>query len=171
MVIERLVRAAAQRPALTVLLALLGAALGGAWFSALPRDVFPDLSAPVFNVIVQNPALSAEELETAVVVPLEAACGGLSGVRRVRSTSQSGVAQLTLEFEADADWFRCRQLVAERLTAVADQLPAGTGAPLLSSLTGRLNEIIEVTLDADPGAADLMTLRDLADFDVRNRLH
>jgi len=37
-------------------------------------------------------------------------------------------------------------------------------------VTERLNEIIEITLDADPGAADLMTLRDLADFDVRNRL-
>ncbi|HEX5010131.1 MAG TPA: efflux RND transporter permease subunit [Planctomycetota bacterium] len=170
MSIEGLVRGASRRPTLTILLALLGAALGGAWLAALPRDVFPDLSAPVFNVIVQNPALSAEELETGVVIPLEAACGGLAGVRRVRSTSQPGVAQLTLEFEADADWFRCRQLVAERLTAVADQLPAGTGAPLLSSLTGRLNEIIEVTLDADPGAADLMTLRDLADFEVRNRL-
>ena len=128
MSIEGFVRGASRRPTLTILLALLGAAVGGAWLAALPRDVFPDLSAPVFNVIVQNPALSAEELETGVVIPLEAACGGLAGVRRVRSTSQPGVAQLTLEFEADADWFRCRQLVAERLTAVADQLPAGTGA-------------------------------------------
>ena len=41
---------------------------------------------------------------------------------------------------------------------------------MLSSLTGRLNEIFEFTLEAEPGAADLMTLRDLAEFDVRNRL-
>jgi heavy metal efflux system protein len=170
MSLDAFVRGACRRPSLTLLLALLGCGLGGAWLAALPRDVFPDLSAPVFNVIVQNPALSAEELETAVVVPLEAACGGLPEVRRVRSTSQSGVAQLTLEFESDADWFRSRQLVAERLASVAGQLPPGTGAPLLSSLTGRLNEILEVTLDSDPGAFDLMTLRDFAEFDVRNRL-
>src|SRR5262249_17504709 len=42
--------------------------------------------------------------------------------------------------------------------------------PLLSSLTGRLNEIFEFTLEAAPGTADLMTLRDLAEFEVRNRL-
>jgi cobalt-zinc-cadmium resistance protein CzcA len=170
MSIEGLVRGASRRPSLTLLLALLGCGLGGAWLAALPRDVFPDLSAPVFNVIVQNAALSAEELETAVVVPLEAACGGLPGVRRVRSTSQSGVAQLTLEFESEADWFRSRQLVAERLASVAEQMPPGTGAPLLSSLTGRLNEIVEITLDADPGAFDLMALRDFAEYEVRNRL-
>ena len=48
--------------------------------------------------------------------------------------------------------------------------PPGTEPPLISSLTGRLNEIFEFTLEADAGAADLMTLRDLAEFDVKNRL-
>ncbi len=50
------------------------------------------------------------------------------------------------------------------------QLPPGTDAPLVSSLTGRLNEIFELTLEAEPGVADLMTLRDLAEFEVKNRL-
>ena len=35
---------------------------------------------------------------------------------------------------------------------------------------GGLNEIFEFTLEADAGSADLMTLRDLAEFDVKNRL-
>ena len=38
---------------------------------------------------------------------------------------------------------------------VAGQLPPGTEPPLISSLTGRLNEIFEFTLEAEPGAADL----------------
>ena len=59
-----------------------------------------------------------------------------------------------------------RQLVAERVSQVAPQLPPGTDAPLLSSLTGRLNEILEFTLEAEPGVVDLMTLRDLAEFEV-----
>ena len=33
-----------------------------------------------------------------------------------------------------------------------------------------MNEIFEFTLEADAGSADLMTLRDLAEFDVKNRL-
>jgi cobalt-zinc-cadmium resistance protein CzcA len=169
-VIERILRVSFEKPLLVVVLVLAAAALGVSSFQGLRRDVFPDLSAPVFNVIVQNPAMGAEELETAIAIPLEVALAGLPDVRRIRSTSQLGVAQVTVEFEPDSDYYRSRQLVAERISQAAPQLPPGTDAPLLSSLTGRLNEILEFTLEAEPGAADLMTLRDLAEFEVRNRL-
>jgi len=169
-VIDRLIRSAFARPALVILLALAGAGLGVVAVQDLPRDVFPDLSTPVFNIIVQNSAMSAEELETSIAIPLETALAGLPNVRRVRSSNQLGVAQVTVEFESDADYYRARQFVAERVAQIGPQLPPGTDAPLLSSLTGRLNEIFEFTLEADPGAATLMTLRDLAEFDVRNRL-
>ncbi len=165
-----LLRASFRKPVLTVLLVSIGAVLGGLWLRDLPRDVFPDLSIPIFNVIVQNPAMGAEELETAVAIPIETALAGLPEVRRVRSSSQMGIAQITVEFEPDADYFLSRQLVAERVGQAASGLPPGTESPLLSSLTGRLNEIFEFTLEAEPGTADLMTLRDLAEFEVRNRL-
>jgi heavy metal efflux system protein len=168
--IERLIRATFTKPLVTGMLALAGAVMGVVALRDLPRDVFPDLSAPVFNAIVQNAAMSAEELETGIAVPMEVALAGLPQVRRVRSSSQLGVCQVTVEFEPDADYYRSRQLVAERVAQVTPQLPAGTDAPLLSSLTGRLNEILEFTLEAEPGTVDLMTLRDLAEFEFRNRL-
>jgi cobalt-zinc-cadmium resistance protein CzcA len=166
--IERLVVACFGRPLVAVALALAASALGAVWLRDLPRDVFPDLSAPIFNVIAQNPAMGPEDLELRVSIPLETALSGLPDVRRVRSTSTLGVSQVTIEFDPDADHARARQLVAERLAQV--ELPPGTGAPLLSSLTGRLNEIFEITIEAEPGAADLMTLRDVAEHEVKNRL-
>ena len=168
--IGRAIRESFQAPLLTVLLVLAGVGIGGLWLQELRRDVFPDLSAPVFNVIAQNAAMGAEELETAIAIPLEVELAGLPDVRRIRSNSQLGVTQVTIEFEPDADYYRSRQFVAERVAQAAGQLPPGTEPPLISSLTGRLNEIFEFTLEADPGAADLMTLRDLAEFDVKNRL-
>ena len=167
--ITRLMTAAFARPAFTLLVALAAAGFGAFSLQQLRRDVFPDLSAPVFNVIVQNAAMGAEELETAVAIPMETALSGLPDVRRIRSSSQAGVGQVTIEFEPDADYYRARQLVAERIGQVAPDLPPGTDTPLLSSLTGRLNEILEFTLESD-GAIDLMALRDLAEFEVRNRL-
>lgn len=167
---DRLIRAAFARPAFTLLLVLTATAFGTVGVGQLRRDVFPDLSAPVFNVIVQNPAMGAEELEAAVAVPLETSLAGLPDVRRIRSSSQLGVAQVTIEFEPEADYYRARQLVAERVGQVAPQLPPGTDAPLLSSLTGRLNEILEFTIESESGTVDLMTLRDLAEFEITNRL-
>jgi cobalt-zinc-cadmium resistance protein CzcA len=166
---RRLLSASCARPAFTLLVLAALAAIGGAWLSQLRRDVFPDLSSPVFNVIVQNAAMGAEELETAVAIPMESSLAGLPNVRRIRSSSQPGVSQITIEFDPDADYYLSRQLVAERIAQVSP-LPPGTEAPLLSSLTGRLNEIFEFTLEADPGTVDLMALRDLAEFEIRNRL-
>jgi heavy metal efflux system protein len=168
--ISRLIRESFHAPLLTALLVAAGTVIGAFWLQDLPRDVFPDLSAPVFNVITQNAAMGAEELETAIAIPLEVALAGLPDVRRVRSNSQLGVAQVTIEFDPNADYYRSRQFVAERVAQVGGQLPVGTDPPLISSLTGRLNEIFEFTLEAEPGAADLMSLRDLAEFEVNNRL-
>jgi cobalt-zinc-cadmium resistance protein CzcA len=168
--ISRLIHHSFHAPLLIVLLVAAGVTVGAFWLQDLQRDVFPDLSAPVFNVIAQNPAMGAEELETAIAIPLEVALAGLPDVRRVRSNSQLGVAQVTIEFDPGADYYRSRQFVAERVAQVSGQLPPGSDPPLISSLTGRLNEIFEFTLEADPGAADLMTLRDLAEFEVNNRL-
>src|SRR5581483_12480297 len=106
--IERFIRASTSRPALAVILAVAGAAFGVMSLQNLRRDVFPDLSAPVFNVIVQNAAMGAEELETGVAIPMEVALAGLPNVRRVRSNSQLGVTQITVEFESDADYYRSR---------------------------------------------------------------
>jgi cobalt-zinc-cadmium resistance protein CzcA len=94
----------------------------------------------------------------------------LPDVRRIRSNSELGVTQITIEFEPDADYYRSRQFIAERVAQAGSQLPPGTDPPLISSLTGRLNEIFEFTLEAQPGTVDLMTLRDLSEFDVRNSL-
>jgi cobalt-zinc-cadmium resistance protein CzcA len=166
--LSSLITASFRKPLVAIVLALAGAVIGTRWMRELPRDVFPDLSAPVFNLIVQNPAMNADELEQRVAIPFETALSGLPSVRRVRSASTLGVVQVTIEFEPDADYPRSRQYVAERLAQV--ELPPGTDAPLLSGVTGRLNEIFEITLEARPGVADLMTLRDLAENEIKNRL-
>jgi cobalt-zinc-cadmium resistance protein CzcA len=168
--IERIIRASFAKPVVALLLVMAGSAIGAIWLKDLRRDVFPDLSAPVFNVIVQNASMGAEELETAIAIPMEVALTGLPDVRRVRSNSQLGVASTTIEFEPDADYYRSRQLVAERVAQVTTELPPGTDTPLVSSLTGRLNEVFEFTLEAEPGVMDAMSLRDLAEFEVKNRL-
>jgi heavy metal efflux system protein len=169
-VIERIIRASSAKPIVVLVVVFATAVLGVRAFGELRRDVFPDLSAPLFNVIVQNPAMGAEDLETAIAIPLETALAGLPDARRIRSVNQLGVSQVTVEFEPNADYHRSRQFVAERVQQVALSLPPGTEPPLLSSLTGRLNEVLELTIEAEPGAADLMTLRDFAEFEIHNRL-
>ena len=113
--IARIIQASSSKPVLSIILAIAATTFGAISLQDLRRDVFPDLSAPVFNVIVQNAAMGAEELETGISIPLEAALAGLPDVRRIRSVAQLGVCQITVEFEPDADYYRSRQFVAERV--------------------------------------------------------
>ena len=81
--IERIIRSSYDKPVLALTLLLAGVGIGITSFQELRRDVFPDLSAPVFNVIVQHPAMGSEELETRVAIPLETQLSGLANVRRI----------------------------------------------------------------------------------------
>lgn len=135
--------------------------LGGlAAFLALPRDLFPDLALPTVQILLQSPGREATELETAVALPVEQAVLGLPGVRRVTSAVQPGVVQVVVSFESGTRPFESRVLVAERLAQLAGTLPEGTGAPLLTSAAGRLQEIQELVLEGP--TFDSMELRDVA---------
>jgi cobalt-zinc-cadmium resistance protein CzcA len=165
--INRLIRSALGNATLVVVCLLMALGAGLVAYRQLSTDVFPDLTVPIFNVITQNAAMAPEELELSVTLPLESSLNGLPGVRRIRSVTQQGVSQVTVEFDSDVDYWRARQLVTERLAQVLPQLPDGTRPPLLSSLTNRLNEVYEFLVEGD---LDPMQLRDLAEFDLRYRI-
>ena len=139
-------------------LALVWGVAGLASFATLKRDLFPDLTLPSLNLLIQSPGRAATELELTVAQPVEQAIGGLPGVKRVVSTVQAEVVQVVVSFEGDTDPWRARQLVAERLAGVLGNFPEGTRAPLVSSAAGRLQEIMEIVLEGP--ATDPMKLRD-----------
>jgi cobalt-zinc-cadmium resistance protein CzcA len=148
------------RRGVVVSLAVAWAVAGAALFVTLPRDLFPNLALPTVQLLVQSPGRGAAELELAVAQPVEQALAGLPGVRRTTSTVQSGVVQVIVAFESGSDPWRSRQLVAERLALVAGDFPDGTGAPLMTSAAGRLQEIQELVLEGP--AIDPLRLRDQA---------
>jgi Cu/Ag efflux pump CusA len=131
------------------MLLVLGVGAGLFSYARLSTDVFPDLTVPVFNVITQNPSMAPEELELTVTLPVESALNGLPGVRRIRSTTQLGVSQVTVEFESDVDYRLARQFVSERIAQVSGTLPEGARPPYLSSRTNRLNEVYEYLVEGD----------------------
>ena len=157
-----------MRQRLLVLLLAAGLLLGGLWSAAhLPIDAVPDLTGIQVQINCEVPIMAPEESEKAVTLPIELELQGLPGVKSMRSLTKFGLAQVTLNFEDGTDIYRARQLVAERLTGVLDQLPAGV-SPKLAPISTGLGEILYYTLHWKSGAQgrpaeERMALMDLYD--------
>lgn len=165
----------ARRWIVLFLVAGLGAL--GLWsYQRLPIDAVPDITNVQVQINARAPGFTPLETESRITFPIEAAMGGIPGLKTFRSISKYGLAQVTAVFEDGTDLYFARQLVNERLQGVREQLPAGVILDMGPAATG-LGEIFMYVVEADPAARkadgsayDAMDLRTIQDWTIRPQL-
>ncbi|MFG0326135.1 MAG: efflux RND transporter permease subunit [Phycisphaerales bacterium JB037] len=151
------------RNRLIVLLGTLGFVVwGGYSMWSLPVDAFPDTTPVQVQINTVAPALTPEEVEQQVTIPIENVISGLPGLIDVRSISRFGLSQLTVTFEDGTDIYFARQVVDERLNAA--QLPEGIDRPRMGPIATGLGEVFHYIVtgrgDNPPSLTELTTLHE-----------
>lgn len=166
--IDKLIEFSLKHRLLILLLTALVTVGGVLVYSRLPKDIYPDLNAPLVNIITENEGMSAEDVERLISLPLESLLNGAPLVTRVRSESATGDSVVTVEFDWGTDIYLARQIVSSKLELIAGRLPLGTSPPILGPVSSRMGEIFEFAVIGN--GTDPMVLRSIADWTIRYRL-
>ena len=153
-----------------VVIALACVVIGYGWFVAARAklDVFPEFAPPMVVIQTEAPGLSPEQVEQLVTRPVENGINGVPNLESIRSQSIQGLSVVTVVFGEDADIYRARQTVSERLTQIAGDLPQGVAAPKMGALTSSTSLMLAIGLTSTNRTA--MELRTFADWTLRPRL-
>ena len=102
----------------------------------------PRTDSPTVNVRASLPGASAEEIETTITRPIEAAVNTINGIDELRCSSNQGNGNCTITFVLERDIEAATQDVRDKVATV--RFPRDTEPPVVSKI--------------DPDAAPILTL-------------
>jgi multidrug efflux pump subunit AcrB len=148
-------------PNLLMLVLLVGGLL---MTTQVRQEVFPDFQTDTVIVQVAYPGASPEEVEQGVVLAVEEAVRGITGVDEVRATADEGMGRVTVEVDESADYrtvYNQVQQAVDRITT----FPGDAEEPQFKSREWR-RDVLDLQIYGD---VDRDVLRTAAER-VRDRM-
>jgi CzcA family heavy metal efflux pump len=116
--------AVAQRHSRAAALLAVALVVGGVIAAiALPSSIYPPLQFPRIVIVVHSGTLPPQSMMLTVTRPIEEVVMSVPGIRRVRSRSIRGAAEISAQFAASTDMIVALQQVQNRVAEVTGDLP------------------------------------------------
>jgi len=149
------------RAAVLVAVALFVA--GALAAGALPSSIYPPLEFPRIVVIARSGTLPSQSMTLTVTRPIEQAAMEVPGIRRVRSRSIRGAAEISAQFDPATDMVVALQQVQNRVAEIRGDLPADA-VLTVERLTPAVFPVFILSMTGNLATADL---NDLATYVVK----
>ncbi len=157
-----------RQPVLTVLGAVVVAAIGGYCALTVPIDAIPNVGENQVIVFTEWPGRSPKDVEDQVTYPLSVALLTVPHAESVRGKSMFGYSFVQVTFADGTDFYWARSRVLERLGTAIASLPEGV-TPTLGPDATALGQIFYYVLEGPPGM-NLAELRTLQDYVIKYEL-
>lgn len=159
---------ALRRPVTTVMTFVALALVGLLASRLLPLEQFPDIDFPGIFIQIPYPGSTPEEVERRITRPIEEALATLSGVERMRSTSQDDQAEIGVFFgwdtEAGAKGIEARA----KIDSIRHELPDDLQRIFI--FTGSTSDQPILVLRISAEGRDLSDSYDMLDRNLKRRL-
>jgi HAE1 family hydrophobic/amphiphilic exporter-1 len=160
-----------RRPILASVCSLVLILAGAIAIPTMPVAQYPSLAPPQVTVSAFYTGANAQEVETAVVTPLEQAINGVEGMLYMSSSStNSGAASITVTFDVTRDQDLAAVDVQNRVNQALGRMPAEvrtTGITVQKQSTGF---VMAIGVYAENNAYDSLFLSNYLDVYVRDAL-
>jgi len=154
-----LAKTSVKHPTTVIILTIMLTALGIYSMKTLPLDMFPEMNIPYVLVSTTYANTAPSEVEQKVTKTLESSFSGISGLKKLQSTSSQGSSQIILEFEQNTDLTEAMNSIRDRIDLVRNYLPSDADSPIIMKLDPNMMPIMAVALTSDSlGPEELRTL-------------
>lgn len=141
--------------------------------SEIPIGAVPDVTNNQVQIITTSRNLATEDVEKFLTYSVELEMANLPDVKEIRSVSKFGLSVVTVVFNDNIGTYLPRQLIAEKIKAAEEKIPAGFGKPFMGPITTGLGEIYQYTIEVDSTHKSLYSLSDvrtIQDWVVKRQL-
>ena len=127
-----LARFSVARPVTAGIISMALFVLGLFYLLKMPVSLYPDVSIPFISVSVPYPGASPEQIESAIIKPIEAEVAGIKKISRVIGVARPGFGQLILGFKMSANEQEAADAVREKIAIVKGKFPQGAKEPIVA---------------------------------------
>jgi len=163
-------RFAIQRPVMMTMLSSIVILIGGISLTRLPVDLLPDISQPTVNVRVNYTGVGPLEMEELIVRPLEQQLSAVQGLDTMFSSANEGNANIQLNFTWGSDLAEAMNDIRTRIDRVRGRLPEDADPPVVQKFDSNSAPIMGLALESTDGALDRVSLRELAENVLSQRI-
>ena len=135
-----------KKPIALIMIVLLVMGLGILGYTGLGADLFPSVDSPFITVITTYPGAGAEEIEKAIVKPVENAISGISGIDSIRSTVSEGYCFTNIKFKMETSVNNAFMDVQQAVNGISSTLPKDASKPVLKKFDKNAQPIMMLTI-------------------------
>jgi hydrophobic/amphiphilic exporter-1 (mainly G- bacteria), HAE1 family len=147
-----------KRPVFAVMMSAALLVLG--WFSyrTLGLDLMPKTDYPTVSVWTSLSGASAEEIETTITKPIEAAVNTINGIDELRCSSSQGFSRCSITFVLEREIEAATQDVRDKVAAL--RFPRDTDPPVVTKIDPDSSPVLTLVVFAKRSPKELTQIAD-----------